>query len=67
MWPGSESPGPISAHTGYRRCRIRVELLGEVLVERVQAAALRGGAVQLLHERRRPACGGGHQPVTARG
>jgi uncharacterized protein (DUF3084 family) len=43
------------------------ELLGEVLVERVQASALGGGAVQLLHERRRAGGCGSHQPVTARG
>jgi hypothetical protein len=43
------------------------ELLGEVLVERVELAALGGGAVQLLYERRRSGEDRGHQPVTARG
>ena len=44
-------------------------VVGEVLVDRVEAAALRGRAVQLLHEHRRPTggSGGGRHEVTARG
>ena len=45
-------------------------MVGEVLVDGVQPAALRGGAVQLLDEQPPAACwsfvGGGHE-VTARG
>ena len=44
-------------------------VVGEILVDGVELAALRGGAVQLLHEHRRPAGagrGGAHE-VTARG
>jgi hypothetical protein len=44
-------------------------VVGEVLVDRVEAAALRGRAVQLLHEHRWPTgspSGMGHE-VTARG
>ena len=54
MCPGSERPGPISAHTGYSRCRIAGPVVGELLVDGVELAALRGGAVQLRHEHRRP-------------
>ena len=45
-------------------------VVGEVLVDGVELAALRGGAVQLLHEHRRTvagAGGGGAHEVTARG
>ena len=45
-------------------------MVGEVLVDGVELAALRGGAVQLLHEHRRTAAGagrGGAHEVTARG
>ena len=44
-------------------------MVGELLVDGVELAALRGGAVQLLHEHRRAAAagvGGAHE-VTARG
>ena len=61
---------------GADQCPHRVQALqdprpviGEVLVDGVELAALGGGAVQLLHEDRRPAIAGagGHQEVTARG
>jgi hypothetical protein len=45
-------------------------VIGQVLVDRVEPAALRGGPVQLLHEHRRAAPGGdrpGRHEVTARG
>ena len=45
-------------------------MVGEVLVDGVELAALRGGAVQLLHEHGRTvagAGGGGAHEVTARG
>ena len=42
-------------------------MIGEVLEERVEPAALRAGAVQLGDEDGGPVAGGGHQPVTARG
>ena len=47
----------------------RGPVVGQVLVDRVEPAALRGRAVQLLHEHRRPTgspSGGAHE-VTARG
>ena len=55
MWPGSDSPGPSSAHTGYSRWRIARPVIGDILIDGVQPSALSGGAVQLLHEYRRPA------------
>ena len=44
-------------------------VVGQVLVHRIEPAALRGRPVQLLHEHRRPArgSGGGFHEVTARG
>ena len=41
-------------------------VVGELLVDGVEAPALRGGAAQLAREQPL-AGGGGHQPVTARG
>ena len=65
--PGVREPGADQRPHRVQALQDPRELLGEVLVERVEPAALGGGAVQLLHERRRPGAGGGHQPVTARG
>ena len=47
----------------------RRPVIGEVLVDGVQPSALSGGAVQLLHEHRRPPSAGrsGAHEVTARG
>ena len=45
-------------------------MVGEILVDGVEPAALGGGAVKLLHEHRRPACPSGidgAHDVTARG
>ena len=63
---GVREPGPDQRPHRVQALQDPRELLGEVLVERVQPPALGGGAVQLLHERRRPRTGDGHQPVTAR-
>ena len=67
-------PGVRQAGADQRPHRIQAlkdqrPVVGQVLVDGVEAAALRGRAVQLLHEHRRPTGGpggGGHE-VTARG
>ena len=59
-------PGSGERPYGVQALQDRGEPVGEVLVERVEPAALRGGAVQLLDEQRRPRGAGGHA-VTARG
>jgi hypothetical protein len=64
---GIGKPGPDQRPHRIQALQDPREALREVLVKRIEAAALGGGAVQLLHERRRPAESDGHQPVTARG
>ena len=54
---GVREPGPDQRPHRVQALQDPRPVIGEVLVERVEPAALRGGAVQLLHERRRPACG----------
>ena len=60
--PGVGEPGSDQRPHRVQPLQHQGEAVGEVLVERVEPAALRGGAVQLLDERRRA-----HHAVTARG
>jgi len=65
--PGIGEPRPDQRPHRVQALQDPGQLLRQVLIERIEAAALGGGAMQLLHERRRAAGGDGHQPVTARG
>jgi hypothetical protein len=65
--PGIRQSGSDQRPHRVQALKDRRPVVGEVLVDRVEPAALGGGAVQLLHEHRRPACGGGAHDVTARG
>ena len=60
--PGVGEPGSDQRPHRVQPLQHHGEAVGEVLVERVELAALGGGAVQLLDERRRA-----HHAVTARG
>jgi hypothetical protein len=53
MCPGSDSPGPDERPHRVQPLQHHGQPVGEVLVERLELAALSGGAVQLLDERRR--------------
>ena len=67
--PGVGQPGADQRPHRVQALEHRRPVVGEVLVDGVEPAALRGSAVQLRHEHRGPAAGsagGGHE-VTARG
>ena len=52
--PGIRQPGPDQRPHRVQALKDRRPVVGQVLVDGVEPAALRGGAVQLLHEHRRP-------------
>ena len=55
--PGVRQAGADQRPHRVQALQDRRPVVGEVLVDGVELAALRGGAVQLLHEHRRPAGG----------
>jgi hypothetical protein len=65
--PRIRQPGADQRPHRVQALQDRRPVVGQVLVDRVEPPALRGSAVQLLHEHRRPACGGRAHEVTARG
>ena len=68
--PGVRQPGADQRPHRVQALEDRRPVVGEVLVDGVEPAALRGGAVQLLHEQPPAAAGcsaGGAHEVTARG
>ena len=54
MCPGSERPGADQRPHRVQALEDPRPVVGELLVDGVELAALRGGPVQLLHEHRRP-------------